>query len=142
MRINCTQLHPDAKVPSKAHLIDAGYDLTAVSILSSDLVPYIEYGTGLSIEIPIGYVGLLFPRSSISNKKLSLANSVGVIDPGYRGEVKVRMYSDHQSTKYEIGDRVAQLIVMRTEEIEFNTVKDLSSFNMSARANGGFGSTG
>lgn len=138
--IKCTKLHPDAELPSKAHLIDAGYDLTAVSILSSDAFPYIEYGTGLSIEIPIGYVGLLFPRSSISNKKLSLANSVGVIDPGYRGEVKVRMYADHNSTKYEIGERIAQLIVVQTELIEFKWGK--SDLPESTRADGGFGSTG
>ena len=90
MILKIKKLVEAAKVPSYAQEGDAGADLTAVSM--KNCTDYIEYGTGLAIAIDEGYVGLLFPRSSISNTGHRLLNSVGVIDSGYRGEVKVLLF--------------------------------------------------
>lgn len=105
-------------------------------------VDLMVYGTGLAVEIPEGYVGLLFPRSSISKKGLTLANSVGVIDSGYRGEImfKFAITSDRprKNSVYEVGDRIGQLIIMPYPKIEFVT----GELTESERGVGGFGSTG
>ena len=82
MVVKIKKLSPVAVVPSYAQMGDAGLDLTAVTV--SDNANYIEYGTGLAVQIPEGYVGLVFARSSISKTSLILANGVGVIDSGYR----------------------------------------------------------
>jgi dUTP pyrophosphatase len=86
MKVNIKKLDEKAVIPKYAKNGDAGLDLVAISRKETD--NYIEYGTGLAIEIPDGFVGLLFPRSSISKMGLSLANSVGVVDSGYRGGIK------------------------------------------------------
>lgn len=87
MNINIKKLHPDSIIPQYSKEGDAGMDLTAVSVNYNKETNTIDYNTGIAIEIPKGYVGLLFPRSSISKKNLILCNSVGVIDSGYRGEI-------------------------------------------------------
>ena len=87
MKIQIKKLNPKA-MATRAYEGDAGLDLIAISQKEEN--GYIEYGTGIAIAIPHGYVGLLFPRSSISNKSLMFTNAVGVIDSGYRGEIKVR----------------------------------------------------
>lgn len=79
---------PEAQAPYQKYITDAGYDLSAASIIETD--NYIEYGTGLAFEIPIGMVGLIFPRSSVTEKELMLKNCVGVIDSEFRGEVSCR----------------------------------------------------
>lgn len=89
MEIKIKKLCENAVIPSYAKPGDAGMDLVATSRIF-DKYGNVEYGTGLAIEIPEGYVGLLFPRSSISKQDLSLANSIGVIDSGYRGEIKFK----------------------------------------------------
>jgi dUTP pyrophosphatase len=89
MLVNIKKLVPEAVLPLYAKVGDAGMDLVATSVDYSNEY-YIEYGTGLAVEIPEGYVGLIFPRSSNSKKDLQLCNSVGVIDSGYRGEIKLR----------------------------------------------------
>lgn len=86
MKVKIKKIHPDAVIPTYAHIGDAGMDLTAVS-RTFDKHGAVVYGTGLAFEIPQGYVGLLFPRSSNAKKDLLLSNSVGVIDSTYRGEV-------------------------------------------------------
>jgi len=171
MKINIKKLHPDAVIPVYAKPGDAGLDLTAISKRVETGIDYngeyIEYGTGLAIEIPEGYVGLVFPRSSVSKKDLFLANAVGVIDSGYRGEIKLRykleqdydalvdwehptrIMSDvinytHDDRKfyaniYAVGDKVGQLIVMPYPHVELIEVSELAS---SDRGEGGFGSTG
>lgn len=96
-------------------------------------------GTGVSLEIPEGYVGFLFPRSSISKTKHFLRNSVGVIDSGYRGEVKLRFSLDESSTSYQIGDKVGQVIFVKLPTVELTEVEELPT---SARGEGGFGSSG
>ena len=86
MKVNIKKINKDATIPKYSKTGDAGLDLTATS---KDIDDYgnVSYGTGLAIAIPSGYVGYLFPRSSISKQSLALANSVGVIDSNYRGEI-------------------------------------------------------
>jgi dUTP pyrophosphatase len=142
MQVQVKRLDTNAVIPVKAHADDAGLDLTATSVKSTD--KYIEYGTGLAVSIPRGHVGLLFPRSSISNSDLSLANSVGVVDAGYFGEIKLRfkkigLTDPYFSALYNVGDRIGQLIIMPIPAVTFDEVSDLGD---SERATGGFGSSG
>lgn len=126
----------EAKLPKYAKPGDAAMDLTALDWVDEGL--YIEYRTGLYMEIPDGYVGLLFPRSSISEKGLILANSVGVIDSGYRGEIKIRFKKSGYREIYVKGDRIAQLMIMPVPKVAFKVVDELSS---TERGEGGFGHT-
>lgn len=130
-----------AVLPSKANPTDAGFDLTATSINFAD--GYLEYGTGLAVEIPEGYVGLVFPRSSISKTTLTLANSVGVVDAPYRGEIRFRFrpaYGAPESAPaYQVGDRIGQLVVMKLPGFHPQWADELSD---TARGTGGFGSSG
>ena len=135
MKVKIKKLHCDAVIPTYAKFGDAGMDLTAVEAIEDKC--YITYRTGLAIEIPDGFVGLLFPRSSVHKKGQLLANSVGVVDSGYRGEI---MFKFTRSTnQYSIGDRIGQIIILPYPQIELEEVKELSASN---RGTGGFGSTG
>lgn len=140
MKVRFKKLHQDAQQPKKAHNTDAGFDLTATSInITGNLV---EYGTGLAVEIPEGYVGLVFPRSSICKKTIRLTNSVGVIDSGYRGEVMAKFRIDaldEPLSIYNVGDRIAQLIIMPIPSVTFQEAEELRD---SDRGTGGYGSTG
>lgn len=156
MKINFKKLHENAVLPSYAKPGDAGLDVTAVSngLVSesndpSSLWLYVEYKTGLSVEIPEGYVGLLFPRSSISKSSLMLANAVGVLDSGFRGEVCFRFKMDYgilnqsENTKgspaiYKKGDKIGQLLIIPYPTIEPWFAEELSE---TERGSGGFGST-
>lgn len=139
MKVKIKKLHPDAVIPKYAKEGDAGMDLVAVSIKNESGI--LVYDTGLSFEIPYGYVGLLFPRSSISKTSLNLTNSVGVIDSGYRGSVMFKFNQDYQFPEpiYQRGDRIGQLIIMPYPQIEFEEVEELSE---TERGSGGYGSTG
>ena len=140
MKIKIKKLHKDAIIPTYAKHGDAGMDLTSISgPLQTER--YTEYDTGLSMEIPEGYVGLLFPRSSVSKTNLVLANCVGVVDSGYRGPVKLRFkeLSGPPGGRYKQGDRVGQIIIMPVPTFEFEEVQNLSD---TSRGDGGFGSTG
>jgi dUTP pyrophosphatase len=164
MNVKIKKLHEDAVIPSYAKPGDAGMDLTAVSIEQNDSYGFVEYDTGLAVEIPDGYVGLVFPRSSVSKTALSLANAVGVIDSNYRGPIKLRYFFNStgtikvlaaeadlggfkfindilkfENTVYDVGDRVGQLVIMPCPNIELEVVSELSD---SERGEGGFGSTG
>jgi dUTP pyrophosphatase len=90
MKVKIKKLQPEAQIPKYATQGDAGMDLTAISSQIDTSGLFIEYGTGLAVEIPEGHVGLLFPRSSVSKTSLILANHVGVVDSGYRGEIRFR----------------------------------------------------
>ena len=142
MVVKIKKLHADAVIPSYSKHGDAGMDLTAVdAVFTKD---YIAYKTGLAFEIPEGFVGLLFPRSSNCKKELILSNSVGVLDSGYRGEVEFRYrivpnYNMYEENIYEIGDRVGQLLIIPYPEVQFEEVKELS---VTERGAGGYGSTG
>lgn len=142
------KFHPDAKLPIFAHPGDAGGDLVAVT---KEYVPkdgfyfhtkgyqYIEYSTELGVRIPDGYVGLLFPRSSVSQTDLQLANSVGVIDSSYRGPVKFRYRLIDGENSYQVGERVGQLVIV---PVVTYSCQDVDQLDSSSRGLGGFGSSG
>ena len=140
MKIKVKRLNELAMLPTKAHATDAGFDLYATSkIYDND--SNVVYSCGLAFEIPEGYMGLIFLRSSNAKKSLLLSNSVGVIDAGYRGEVTAkfkRLYPISQG-EYAIGERFAQLIVMPIPAVEFEEAEELSE---SERGVGGYGSSG
>ena len=139
MQVKIKRLNDKAILPTKAHATDAGYDLYAASS-SVDKDYNIVYGTGVAVEIPTGYVGLVFPRSSIASKDIMLSNSVGVIDSGYRGEVMAKFKPvTGEFDSYQVGDRIAQLIIIPYPEVTFVEVDELSD---SDRGVGGYGSTG
>lgn len=142
MKVLFKKLNKQAVTPSYAKDGDAGLDITAISrdIVITEDYEYIEYGTGLAFEIPVGYVGLLFPRSSISKKDILLSNAVGVIDSGYRGEVSFRFKRlAWDSTIYNVGDKIGQLIILPYPQIQLEQAKELSE---TERGEGGYGSTG
>jgi dUTP pyrophosphatase len=137
------KLHNLAITPRYSKDGDAGMDLTITSIISETKTD-VTYGFGIAIEIPKGYVGLLFPRSSVRKYDLSLTNSVGVIDSGYRGEIqatfkKTNWLKGSESEKYNVGERGAQIIILPYPQIEFIETDNLSE---TERGEGGFGSSG
>lgn len=136
MKLKIKRINKDAKIPHYAHHDDAGMDVYALTKEVKD--KFIEYGTGLSFEVPEGYMMLVFPRGSLSNKDLIMANHVGVLDAGYRGELKMRFRKTGDDV-YEIGDKIGQIIVVPFPKVEFEEVEELSETN---RGGGGFGSTG
>lgn len=167
MEVKIKRLHPDSVIPCYARAGDAGLDLVAVSVQEDELGNLV-YGTGLAIEIPKGYVGLLFPRSSNSKKDLILTNHVGVVDSGYRGEITFKyrpMYAEMVHTSwwrrivnrfirnrcnavavshyarsvYDIGDRIGQLVIIKYPKIDFIETDTLTN---TERGAGGYGSTG
>lgn len=138
--VNFEKRIANARVPMRMSNGAAGYDLTAVTgtILETGLV---EYDTGIAVAIPEGYVGLLAPRSSISNQPgWRLANSVGIIDSDYRGSIRVRFRADRAmpGLPYKVGDRIAQLVLIPCPTVVYNEVENLSE---TERDVGGFGST-
>lgn len=143
MIVRIKKLCENAVIPTKAHDTDAGFDLyCAKKEIDWDKRQIVCY-TGLAFEIPVGYVGLLFPRSSVSNKPLIMSDSIGVIDAGYRGDVtaKFNITDMRQSgmNHYQVGNKVAQIIIIPYPEIEFEEAEALSETDRGA---GGFGSTG
>jgi dUTP pyrophosphatase len=141
VKVRFKKLSEEAVAPKIMKIGDAGADLTTTGLLN-DTGLYVEYGTGLAVEIPAGYVGYIFPRSSISNYHLSLTNAVGVIDSNYRGEIKFRFrrtWDSDFAKKYQTGDRIGQLVVMPIPTVEFEEVEELSESN---RGENGYGSSG
>ena len=137
--VKIKKTNPNAVIPEYAKFGDACMDLVAVEKWTDDFGNTC-YNTGLALEIPLGFVGLLYPRSSISKTDMSLRNSVGVIDSGYRGPLIVKFREEDDSLfNYKVGDRVAQLMVMPYPQVEFIESETLSE---SDRGSGGFGSTG
>lgn len=134
------KLHLDAIAPSRAHSTDAGFDMVATSVEEDVAHNCVSYGTGIATEIPEGYVGLLFPRSSVYKQDLQLSNSVGIIDAGYRGEIMFKFrHTFPNNYKYKVGERIGQLIIIPIPETEFVEVEELSD---SDRGTGGYGSSG
>ena len=139
IEIKFKKLCAEAVMPTKAHQSDAGADLTATSKKWDDEKQCWIYGTGIATEIPEGYVGLVFPRSSIRKYGLALANSIGVIDSGYRGEIMCSFKPTGSCPTYNVGDKVAQMIIMPYPVVNYVEVTELSD---SERGEGGHGSTG
>ena len=138
MKVKIKKLDERATIPSYAKNGDAGMDLRGIRFQRDSDGNYVYY-TGLAFEIPEGYVGLLFPRSSISKTSHFLRNSVGVVDSGYRGEIMFKFGYGSNIKSYRVGERVGQLIIMPYPSIEFEEVDNLSD---TERGEDGFGSTG
>lgn len=167
LKVKIRKLDPKAVIPKYAKAGDAGLDFVAITKEVSR--EQTIYGTGLAVEIPPGYVGLIFQRSSVRNYTMSLSNAVGVIDSGYRGELKAifnhitdrteirqetRPFWDHkdelvgigpkdfvvQAQKhYEVGDKIMQLVILPYPQVELVEAESLSE---TERGEGGWGSTG
>lgn len=150
MKVRFKRLEENAVLPAYANDgEDVGLDMVAVR-KEYDEDGNVVYGTGVAVEIPKGYGGFLFPRSSNSKKELLLSNSVGVVDPGYRGEVIFKFKKTFEPSiltgmwhsidkEYEVGDKVGQMVILPYPHIEPEWAEELSS---SVRGEGGFGSTG
>lgn len=143
MKVKIKLLHPDAKLPEKQHILDAGFDLFAVESVS-----LYRHGDralvdcGFAIELPPGYEAQIRPRSGLANKNgITVVNSPGTIDATYRGSVKVGLVMISDEWKYVVnpGDRIAQMVIQKLPEIELECVEELSE---TERGTGAFGSTG
>lgn len=147
MEVKIKKLVEKAVIPFYAKPGDAGLDLTAVSYEYKADIDCHVYGTGIAVEIPEGYVGLIYPRSSNRKTDAYMSNHVGIIDSGYRGEIMVSFKLRDREAKaiahvfkpYEVGDKIAQLIIVPYPKIEFKVVDELST---TERGENGHGSTG
>ncbi len=140
MKVKIKRLHSNSVIPKYAKPGDAGMDLTTIEDCYMDFDGNAVYDTGLAFEIPEGFVGLLFPRSSNAKKGLLLSNSVGVIDSGYRGSVSFKFkVLNSEIGLYKKGDKVGQIIILPYPQIEFEEVEELS---VTERNTGSYGSTG
>ena len=138
--VKVKKLDPNAVIPSYSKIGDAGMDLTITREIENTSFS-VSYGFGIAMEIPKGFVGLVFPRSSVRNQDLILSNCVGVIDSGYRGELQATFKKTQglDSIKYKVGERGAQIIILPYPTIYMTEVPELSD---TERGSGGFGSTG
>lgn len=141
MKLKIKKLDERAVMPRYAKPGDAGMDLTAIGCDLDAGRMQVRYRFGLAFEIPEGYVGLIFPRSSVVKKDMTLANCVGVIDSGYRGEVTAvfNMLPRARGDIYNVGERIAQLVVVPFAHCEIEEADELSE---TERGVGGYGSTG
>lgn len=166
MEIKFKKLSKNAVIPKFGKPGDAGADLTATSLIYNEDTDTFDYGTDIAIEIPEGYVGMIFPRSSIYKTGLILTNHVGIIDQGYRGEIMAKFkviatyegiddidkekglaigHLDEEGNDkcgyhiYSIGDRIAQLVIVPIPQVTYVESEELSE---TERGEGGYGSTG
>lgn len=141
MKLKVKRLSDKAVIPTRAHVDDVGFDLTAISekIVNLKDYGYVEYDTGIAVTPEKGYYCKIAPRSSISKTGLILANSPSTIDPGYTGTITLRFKWIPDTLKYNVGDRIGQLIVLPMPEVEIEEVEELQE---TSRAAGAYGSTG
>jgi dUTP pyrophosphatase len=142
VKLRYTLLTDAARPPVRAHDDDAGYDLHAAEEASLGPGERASVGTGIALEIPAGFAGLVLPRSGLAARHgIALVNAPGLIDPGYRGEVRVLLLNTDRAEVFEVGpgDRVAQLLLVRFETPELEGAQALEA---SVRGEAGFGSTG
>lgn len=141
MKIKIKKFHKDAQIPTRATNGSAGWDLYSCHDISiQGDFKQLEYFTGIGVEIPQGYVGLIFPRSSIYKTSCRLSNAVGVIDSDYTGPIRFKFdYNGDPNKIYQMGDRIGQLVIVKYEELEFEEVEELTK---TVRGSGGYGSTG
>jgi dUTP pyrophosphatase len=136
------RLEVAARPPTQAHEGDAGYDLHAAEAATIGPGERASVGTGIAVAIPEGQAGLVIPRSGLATKHgISVVNAPGLIDSGYRGELRVLLLNTDLSDPFTVepGDRIAQLVLVRVETEELEEVAELDE---TARGVGGFGSTG
>lgn len=144
MRVPFRRLRRDARMPGRAHAGDAGYDLRSVDGLALQPGERALVGTGISVAIPEGFAGLVLPRSGLAVKHgISLVNTPGLIDSGYRGEIRVPLINHDRKKTFEVeaGMRIAQLVFVRTAEVAFSEIEFLEE-SLDGRGEGGFGSSG
>jgi len=142
MILRVRRLHPDARLPVRAHPGDAGYDLHALDAATLAPGARAMIRTGVAVELPPAHAGWVVPRSGLAHRQgLALVNAPGLIDEGYRGEVKVLLLNTDRDTTATVqaGDRIAQLVVMA---VAAPTVVEVSELSGTARGAGGFGSSG
>ena len=142
MTLRVRRLHPDARLPTRAHDGDAGLDLHALAGCHLEPGERAMVPTGIAIELPAGHAGLVVPRSGLAAKHgISVVNAPGLIDAGYRGEVRVLLLNTDPVAAFEVqpGMRIAQLVVTPVASPAVQEVEDLPA---SSRGSGGFGSTG
>ena len=143
MKLKIKRLNDLAKIPTRGSEYAAGYDLYAATSYNIEIEPHktVKIGTGLVIELPEGTFGAIYARSGIATKRgLRPSNAVGICDQDYRGEYIVALHNDTDEKQVvEAGERIAQLVIQRYENVEFEEVDELSD---TRRGDGGFGSTG
>ena len=142
MTLDFTRLSNAARAPSQAHDGDAGYDLFAAEAASIAPGERANVGTGIAVAIPEGHAGLVLPRSGLAARHgIMLPNAPGLIDAGYRGELRVLLLNTDRTESFKVaaGDRIAQLVIARVESPE---LREVASLEETARGAGGFGSTG
>jgi dUTP pyrophosphatase len=142
MQLPVVKLTPNAIVPTRAHEGDAGLDLYAAEEAHMGPGERWGVGTGIAVEIPAGHAGLVLPRSGLAREHgITLVNSPGLIDSGYRGEVRVLLLNTDpaETVKIEVGARIAQLVLT---PIAIAEPAETTTLTESARGEGGFGSSG
>jgi dUTP pyrophosphatase len=141
VKLEVRLIHPAAQLPRRAHPGDAGADLFAVEEVVIPAGQRRDIGIGIALAIPDGYAGFVQPRSGLAFKHgIMVVNSPGLIDAGYRGEVRISLYNSGQEPfAVGVGERIAQLVVQRVEEPEFIAAGELPE---TGRGQGGFGSSG
>ena len=142
MTLRVRRLVPEAVLPVRAHDGDAGYDLHSIEAATIEPGRRAMVATGVSVEIPEGHAGLVLPRSGTAARHgIALVNAPGLIDSGYRGELKVLLLNTDLDAPFEIapGDRIAQLVLMR---VETPAVEEVDVLTDTVRGDGGFGSSG
>lgn len=139
MEIKINKLHPEARVPEYAHPGDAGVDLFTVEPFELEPMERKTVSIGLAVEIPDGYVGLIWDKSGLSHR-YGIKTFGGVIDSGYRGEIHVGVMNlSDRFFSFEKGHKIAQLLIQKVEQTKFIEVEKLSD---SSRGDNGLGSTG
>jgi dUTP pyrophosphatase len=142
VELRITRLRADATPPSRAHDGDAGLDLYAADAATIEPGDRATVATGIAVEIPTGFAGLVLPRSGLAARHgIALVNAPGLIDSGYRGELRVLLLNTDRRDRFEVapGDRIAQLVVTPVADAEPIEVAELAT---SVRGEGGFGSSG
>jgi dUTP pyrophosphatase len=142
VKLAVKRLHPAAQLPSRAHEGDAGLDLHTVGDVRLGPGERASVPTGIAVEVPPGHAGLVLPRSGLAHRHgVALVNAPGLIDAGYRGEIRVLLINTDREAPFEAaaGDRIAQLVLVRVKDTE---VVEADGLSATSRGEGGFGSTG
>ena len=142
MTLRFRRLSAAARPPAQAHEGDAGYDLHAAEAVTIEPGERTSVGTGIAVAIPEGHAGLVIPRSGLASRSgIALVNAPGLIDAGYRGELRVLLLNTDRDTPCEIavGDRIAQLVLVA---VDTGGLEEVAELDETARGLGGFGSTG
>jgi dUTP pyrophosphatase len=142
MRLRVLRLDDRASIPTRAYPGDAGFDLHAAESVALAPGARASIGTGIAVQIPEGHAGLVLPRSGLAARHgITVVNAPGLIDAGYRGEIRVLLLNTDAQATFEVspGDRIAQLLVIRVETPQLEQLEELAA---SERGAGGFGSSG